>query len=222
MSPLYIIILAGALLACFVGLFSRKKRKAEPKTYLFFDTETTGLPKNFNAPVTDVDNWPRLVQLSWILTDNKGMQLSEGNLIVKPFGFVIPEEVAKLHGITQAHAMAEGLPVENVLSQFLKDVEKAECLVGHNVSFDLNIVGAELIRAGRTDTLHTMPSRCTMRESTDYCKLPGKVEGKFKFPKLIELHRILFCEDFENAHNAFADITATQRCFWELKKRGVM
>ena len=26
--------------------------------YLIFDTETTGLPKNFKAPITDTDNWP--------------------------------------------------------------------------------------------------------------------------------------------------------------------
>jgi len=31
------------------------------KMYLFFDTETTGLPRNWKAPVTDLDNWPRMV-----------------------------------------------------------------------------------------------------------------------------------------------------------------
>lgn len=35
--------------------------------YLFIDTETTGLPKEYDAPYTDIDNWPRLVQLAWIV-----------------------------------------------------------------------------------------------------------------------------------------------------------
>ena len=33
--------------------------------YLFFDTETTGLPKRWNAPVTDLENWPRSFAGAW-------------------------------------------------------------------------------------------------------------------------------------------------------------
>lgn len=222
MSPLYIIILGAALFACFAGAFASKKRKSAPKTYLFFDTETTGLPKDYRAPVSDVDNWPRLVQLSWILSDNLGNTLNQGNLIVKPVGFVIPEDASQIHGITQERALAEGLPIADVLSSFMADVNKAQCVVGHNIIFDLNVVGAELYRFGWRNVLSELPSRCTMKETTNFCKLPGKVEGKYKWPKLMELYRILFNKDFENAHDAFADITATQRCFWELKKRGVI
>ncbi|HET7116363.1 MAG TPA: hypothetical protein VFI29_07720 [Hanamia sp.] len=35
--------------------------------YLFFDTETTGLPKNWKAPVADLNNWPRLSELHYKL-----------------------------------------------------------------------------------------------------------------------------------------------------------
>ena len=88
--------------------------------YLFFDTETTGLPKNFKAPITDFDNWPRLVQLAWQNYDMKGELLSSFNLIIKPEGFVISEEVAKIHRITQERAMAEGIPLGDALKQFAK------------------------------------------------------------------------------------------------------
>ena len=40
--------------------------------YLIFDTETTGLPKSWNAPITDTDNWPRCIQIAWQLHDNMG------------------------------------------------------------------------------------------------------------------------------------------------------
>ena len=59
--------------------------------YLFFDTETTGVPKNYKAPITDLDHWPRLVQLGWILCDEQGSELQTGNDIIKPNGFIIPE-----------------------------------------------------------------------------------------------------------------------------------
>ena len=36
--------------------------------FLFFDTETTRLPLDYSAPSTDINNWPRLIQLSWIIT----------------------------------------------------------------------------------------------------------------------------------------------------------
>ena len=51
--------------------------------YLFFDTETTGLPKNWKAPVTDVNNWPRMVQLAWETYDVQGNLLARNNHIIK-------------------------------------------------------------------------------------------------------------------------------------------
>lgn len=52
--------------------------------YLFFDTETTGLPRDYNAPSSDTDNWPRMVQLSWIMADGKGAEVATGNYIIRP------------------------------------------------------------------------------------------------------------------------------------------
>ena len=37
--------------------------------YLFFDVETNGMPKNWNRPHTDPFNWPRMVQIAWMLFD---------------------------------------------------------------------------------------------------------------------------------------------------------
>ncbi|MEQ9264689.1 MAG: 3'-5' exonuclease, partial [Balneolaceae bacterium] len=104
--------------------------------YLIFDTETTGLPRNYSAPITDFDNWPRLVQLAWQLHDHTGKLISSGNYIVKPEGFTIPFNSEKIHGISTKKALEEGLDLGFVLTEFRKDMEKAYFLVGHNVSFD--------------------------------------------------------------------------------------
>ena len=77
--------------------------------FLTFDTETTGLPKNFKADVSDSDNWPRLVQLAWQLNDETGKLISNNTLIVKPEGFTIPYNSEKVHGISTEKALKEGI-----------------------------------------------------------------------------------------------------------------
>lgn len=187
--------------------------------YLFFDTETTGLPKRWNAPVTDIDNWPRLVQLAWIVCDDQGQVVKSHDVIVQPDGFVIPMEVSKLHGITTLIAKERGRPLQEVMEEFADQVDAAGALIGHNISFDECIVGAEFERLRMMTSLFLKPKYCTMKSATDYCKLPGK-KG-FKSPRLSELHQVLFGTGFDNAHNALADVEATVRCFWELRKRGI-
>ncbi len=188
--------------------------------YLFFDTETTGLPMRWNVPVTDVENWPRLVQLAWMMCDAGGNTLESRNAIVKPEGFAIPAEAARVHGITTQIALEKGEPIRDVLEQFSEKIDEAYVLVGHNISFDECIVGAEFERLRMMTTLFLKPKICTMKCSTDFCKLPGK-KG-FKSPRLSELHRVLFGTDFDNAHNAMADVEATARCFWKLKEKNLV
>ena len=188
--------------------------------YLFFDTETTGIPRDYNAPASNTRNWPRLVQLGWILTDESGNEISSGNEIIKPEGFSIPSDASRVHGITTEVALRDGKPLKQVIESFLKDTKGIRCFVGHNVSFDQRVVGAELYRLGITDTVSTARSFDTMVAATDYCKIPGAYG--YKWPKLIELHRKLFGCDFEDAHDAMADITATKKCFFEMKRRGLI
>ncbi|MCF0206424.1 MAG: 3'-5' exonuclease [Bacteroidales bacterium] len=191
---------------------------AGPKKYLFFDTETVGLPKNYDAPADDTANWPRMVQLSWIFSDDQGQILNKGNYYVRPNGFEIPVQASKIHGITTEIALKEGLELDSVLSLFVADLHSADYLVGHNVTFDIHVVEAEMIRMGFEERLTKMKSYCTMLAGTDFCKLPGYYGG-YKWPKLKELYNKLFGCDFERAHNSAADIEATFKCFWEMRKR---
>jgi len=186
--------------------------------YLFFDTETTGLPRDYEAPATDTFNWPRMVQLSWILTDNKGNVLSSYDYIIRPDGFSIPDESASIHGISTERALDEGLPLDSVLAVFVQTLDSAEYIVGHNISFDIHVVDAELFRRGIDVHLSSMKAYCTMIAGTEYCKLPG-YRGGYKWPKLQELHKKLFGTEFEDAHNSAADVDATCKCFWEMRRR---
>ena len=204
----------------FMAWLKAQTGKKETAMYLFFDTETTGLPKSWKAPITDTDNWPRLVQLAWLAYDAEGNKVAGDNSIVKPEGFEIPEAVAKIHGITTDKALFEGKDLQVVLQIFHSRICQAEILVGHNISFDTNIIGAEFVRLGIPPVTPPRRKVCTMMSSTKFCNLPGP-RGP-KWPKLQELHNKLFSENFAEAHNAAADIGATARCFFELKRLGVI
>ncbi len=190
--------------------------------YLIFDTETTGLPRDYNAPVSDVDNWPRLVQLSWQLHGLDGKLINNQDFIVKPEGFTIPFNAEKVHGISTERALKEGHPLEEVLSVFAQDVEKASVVVGHNIDFDIKITGAEYYRTQLPSQLLDTQTLDTKEASTDFCKIPGGRGGRYKWPTLSELHQKLFGVGFEDAHNSAFDVDATARCFFGLIKEGVV
>lgn len=190
--------------------------------FLFFDTETTGLPRDWNAPVDKLDNWPRIVQIAWLVYDLEGKKLSENQFIVRPEGFIIPEDSAKVHGISTEKAITEGEDLGKVLKLFSEDIGKAGLLVAHNLSFDEKIVGAEFLRRQVENSLAEVQKFCTMSSTIDFCKIPSATSSNYKWPKLSELHFKLFGKDFEDAHDAFVDTAACARCFFELKDRGVI
>lgn len=190
--------------------------------YIIFDTETTGLPKNWNAPITDTDNWPRVVQLAWQLHDDMGNLIENKDFLIKPNGFDIPYDSEQIHGISTALANQLGEDLNDVLQQFNIALSKAKFVVGQNLKFDINVLGCEFHRAHVNSPMVEMPILDTCTETTaNLCQLPGGRGGKFKLPTLTELHQHLFQEPFEEAHNATADVEATTRCFFELIRTGV-
>jgi DNA polymerase-3 subunit alpha len=188
--------------------------------YLIFDTETTGLPKRWDAPITDTDNWPRAVQIAWQLHDGMGNCIEHQDYLIQPEGFNIPYDAEKIHGISTELAQQKGLPLAEVLEKFNQALGKSKFVVGQNVGFDLNIMGCEFFREDTATKLLELPVLDTCTEHTaELCKLPGGRGGKFKLPTLTELHEYLFDQAFNEAHNATADVEATTRCFLELIRR---
>ena len=188
--------------------------------FLIFDTETTGLPKRWNAPLTDSDNWPRCIQIAWQLHDKNGVLLEHEDYLVQPEGFNIPYDAEKIHGISTELAQKNGILLEEVIEKFQKALSKTIFIVGQNLGFDNNIMGAEFHRLGIENPLLNFPVLDTCTELTaQLCQLPGGRGGKFKLPTLSELHTFLFNKPFSEAHNATADVEATTRCFLELIRR---
>jgi DNA polymerase III epsilon subunit-like protein len=176
--------------------------------YLIFDTETTGLPKSWNSPASVVANWPRLVQIAWETYDERGKQTAAYSHIIKPDGFLIPIDATRIHGITNAKAKNVGRDLRGVLEEFRWAIGEVSVVVSHNIQFDENVVLAEYNRLGLPNVFHGKTHICTMKQATDFCRLPGQYG--YKWPTLLELHA------------AGADVGVCSKCFFELKKRGII
>lgn len=195
------------------------------KKYLFFDTECNGLPDNYNSDVTATNNWPRMIQLAWIITDEQGIELKRQSYLIYPEGFKINVEVAKLTRISTERARSEGISLSKAITEFMNDVDMVHMVIGHNVDFDLHIVGCELYRMEMDyGAFMNKPNLCTMLKSINYCAIPksNSYWDEYKWPKLEELYQILFDCKFGNAHDALSDVEATKECYFELKKIGVI
>lgn len=193
-------------------------------TYLLIDTETNGLPQSYDLPMTDLTNWPRLISVAWALYDDEGRQLCRHYAMVKPDGYRWNRVAQQVHGIPQEQAQTKGQPLADVLAQLRPALEQADAWVGHNVDLDYNVIGAEFIRAGRDDPDQSQPGRvgefparpiiCTMDAS-------AKVTPNREPVKLEDLYRLLTGKRMKGMHDATADMLATARCFFELKRRNV-
>ena len=190
---------------------------------IIIDTETTGIPAR-NEIVTS-PSYPHLVEIAGLLLAD-GKECSSFNFIVKPEGWVIPEEVAKVHGIFQELALARGVPLALAIAAYVNLRALADEIVGHNVAFDLGIVAAAIHRLGRVPS-HPGPSKvsCTSDLGTSLVQLPPTEKmvaagyGPYKRPNLGELYQFLFGEELVNAHTALADCRAIARCLNEIRKR---
>jgi DNA polymerase-3 subunit epsilon len=190
-------------------------------TYLFFDTETTGLP-NRRLALSD-SSQPHICQLGAIVTDSIGSIKSEINLIIKPEGWIIPPEASKIHGITQEDAEKYGVSIKGALNLFSRLVSFSSVIVAHNISFDLELIAIQAERA-ELNIMFPDESFCTMKESHSHVKAPltqKQIDAGFsgyKSPNLQETYKYFFGKEFEGAHDAMADVRACKDIFFELKR----
>ena len=200
---------------------------------LVFDSETTGLSKTQIISPSTIHLWPHVVQFSYIVFDtesNKIVKIKD-SIIKVPDGFIITEENAKIHGITTEISLAKGVDLLPVLEEFFADFDSADHIVGHNVSFDINMIKAELQRLimnSFNEKLQEYLTKintstkfyCTMQETIELCAI--EMKDKYgrpykKFPKLVELYQKMFDVTPKNLHNSLNDVIVCLRCFIKLK-----
>ena len=193
------------------------------RTALFYDTETTGLPL-FNEPSED-PRQPHIVQLAAALVDlDSRKTIASMDVIVKPDGWVIPDDVAKIHGITTEHALDVGIN-ELAAVDLLLDLWRERLRIAHNEQFDARIVRIALMRHvdGETaDKWKAGLAQCTQALSTPICKLPPTKKmlaaGRrhHKSANLGEAYKHFTGLELKDAHTALADVHACMAVFFAI------
>ena len=194
---------------------------------LFFDTETSDFIKK-DLPANDPKQaW--VVQIGALLATPE-KTIDSLNTIIQANGRSINHYAEEVHKISVFKADEEGIPELEAAEKFGLLLRQADLVVGHNFDFDWKYAVHLLERnmddlsdEARSAFYLDLPNHCTMKDKNvvKFCGLKNKV-GRAKWPKLIELHEILFGKGFDGAHDAFADITATRDCFFELIKREII
>ena len=196
---------------------------------LFYDTETTGLPL-FSEPSGD-PRQPHIVQLGAVLIDlDSREELETLDEIILPEGWVVPDDVAAIHGITTERALEVGKPAKDVISEFMRLWGSPFGQVvrhGFNEPFDARLLRIALFRhfdEAVADHWKAAAAHDVMKIVTPMCRLPATAamvkagRGKqFKSPKLTEAYEHFFAEKLEGAHSALADARATMRIHFHLQ-----
>lgn len=189
---------------------------------MFYDTETTGIPL-FREP-SDDPRQPHIVEFAASLVDRQTRETVDTlHFLVRPDGWEIPEEAAKIHGITTERALAEGIPAKEAIDKLFNFWALSSERIAHNESFDARMVRIALKRHSTEDCVEAWEAgraACTANMTKPLCKLPptGKMRAtgnlSFKNPKLSEAHEILIGSTLYDAHSALADMEGCRRVYF--------
>jgi len=183
--------------------------------YLVFDTETTGLPDDYEIPYYFTDNWPHLVQLAWLVFDKNDRIIRVGNYYIFPEGWEIPKGMP--YDFDTKFCRTHGVKLSKVLKKFTVDLSYAAFVVCHNHDFDSNVIGAAYIRSGYPGSaVDKKPAYCTNKQLAPFTKIPGTNPigtSEWKWPSLSEAHMHYMKRGFQGAHNALCDVIATSHVF---------
>lgn len=184
-----------------------------------FDLETTGIPSDRKATFRNLNVYDgaRIVSIAWRLIDTeRDEELKCRYYVIRPDGFMIPEDSIAIHGISNEEAMEQGVPFKDVVDELSTDIDRCSVMVAHNIMFDINILRSELFRLRMQRTIDSTFDKeifCTMRESRN-----RKIVSKFT--KLTDLYHTMFPEKEEctNAHNAMYDVNYCCDIYKEMMK----
>lgn len=155
----------------------------------FFDLETTGLQITKD----------RIVQIAIVKWNPDGSEENR-NFIVNP-GIPIPEEITKIHGIT--NEMAKAAPKLEDIAQDLIEFFGDSDLAGYNSNkFDIPFMVEEFYRIGK-------PIDMANRNFIDVQNIFHKMEQR----TLIAAYQFYCGKTMENAHNALYDTQVTLEVF---------
>ena len=189
------------------------------KEYLLFvDTETSGIPRDWNQPYARRDTWPHIAQLAWVVCTADGQEVKAENHYIQPSDYDMDSASGSVHGLTLEFLRAHGQPRHAVMQRLQRDLLHYQPLVvAHFMQLDFHMMGVSFHRAGLQNPLAQLPMFCTMRATGGLMRRPAQ-----GFLRLGELYQRLFREPLLQEHDALVDARATARCYFELRRQGAI
>jgi len=186
------------------------------KHLLFIDTETTGIPKRWKLPYSEIENWPSAIQVSWILYEDNGSEVKREDCYINVSDLEISAKSFKIHGITKEFLSKNGKDRKPVLEKLSKDIQQYQpIIIGHFTKFDIDTLSCDFYREGLENPFKQSTFYCTMLKSKDYNFNPSVI-----YLRLNQLFEFLFNKKMQPSHNAMIDAEITAKCFFEIRSRG--
>lgn len=183
---------------------------------LFVDTETSGIPQDWNQPYSVLGNWPHIAQLAWVIYSKEGQQVKAENYYILPSDYDVSPASVSVHGLTREFLLEHGQSRHEVMRRLYQDLRRYQPLVvAHFMQLDFHMLGVGFYRAGLENPLDALPTFCTMLLTGDFVR-----RGQQQYLRLGELYERLFGEPLQRQHDAQVDAYATARCFFELRRQG--
>ena len=180
---------------------------------LILDTETNGLPicpaYGVFHSYTDLTkyNSARVVQISYIVTDDVFNQLEESDTVIKRDNYLINNH--QFHGITNEISDTKGIPFNVFAEMFNNVLDLTSTIFAHNIDFDKNVLFSEFYRINRLDIIEKFKSKaliCSMRLTKSVVKARFKTGEGFKNPNLKELYQFATGKVMQNHHTCIEDV----------------
>ena len=184
---------------------------------LVFDTETTGFPKTKYALPFHKSFFEnaRMIEIAYLLIDeNTKVIHKEASFLINKSYNRSPITNHHIHGITDKLIEEEGVNITTVFEELYNDLINVHTIVAHNMDFDIKILLSEIYRnysesKNLLGQLYSKNWNCTMKQGLKYMKVK-------KFPKLLELYKHIFNEEWEQSHRAFDDARVCAKCYIEM------
>lgn len=163
------------------------------KIFTCIDTETTGLNKN-----TD-----RIIQLAVSKFDENFNILMEKSWYIKPTGtWKINPDAQAIHNISEELINEQGVSLKSIAPEFLSLIEGTSILTYNGSTFDISFIQREFEREG----IETGFENHEFIDGYD-------IERRLNSNKLTDVYRRYYGDNFEDAHDAMADVRATIAVF---------
>lgn len=186
---------------------SNKSKSKSNKHIMVLDTETTDFAGD-------------IIQLAWIIYDlSTNKIIKKSNIFVKDRIPILKSQ--SVHNISLDKLRTDGVEFYQLMTEFVKDLETVNTIVGHNISFDLRMIINNLRKFNINIIDGETKNHISNIFDTHNIECTKKLSGGKSLEKL---YLELFGEKFLGAHDAMVDVESTLACYLqliELKKQNI-